>query len=145
MRSVTFGHPDIEQRWTKPGSVGYLASPFSADSRAVRALRHMSCVEFWEKMQTLQIQVYSPIIYTYHLSLEIGGSVGFEDWAAFDYVMIDKCDHFAILKLSGWDASVGVNSETHYAINKDKPVSYVDLTYSEYRIHGGPNLDEETA
>ena len=69
--------------------------------------------------------VYSPIAHC-HIPAVFGLPKDFVFWRRFDEEMISRCNGIIVLKLSGWDISVGVNAEIKIAEHMGKRVVFVE-------------------
>lgn len=73
--------------------------------------------------------VFSPIAHTHPIIT--AGSVtqlaqfGWEFWAAYNELLISRCDELHVLMLDGWRESVGVTAEIAIAERLNKPVKYI--------------------
>ena len=104
----------------------YLASPYSHDEATIRGHRFnevLKCVAHFTRQQIL---VYSPIVHNHPVNMELGADGSWEFWQEHDMAMLLKCDTFYILKLPGWEESVGVKAETQAASNMLMPIYEVD-------------------
>lgn len=102
----------------------YLASPYSHSDPAIREMRYRQAEEAMVQMLRSGEAVYSPIAMThaavarYNLSLESGY------WRPHNYAILARCDELRVLKIPGWDSSIGVGEEIEYAIDSGKAISY---------------------
>ena len=93
----------------------YLASPYTHEHRSVRYQRFIAVALAAAKLMNEGEVVYSPIVHNHTLAELVGLPKKWEFWAKFDEEMLDKADRFVILKLNGWQESVGINAEKHIA------------------------------
>lgn len=47
-------------------------------------------------------------------------------WQSYSRAMLDQCEALIVIKLNGWDHSVGVKGEIEYAHHINLPIYYVD-------------------
>ena len=104
----------------------YLASPYSHDDPEVRLGRFDAVCKMAGALMRTHL-VFSPIAHTHPIAVHCDLPLGFAYWAEFDRRMISMCDEVWILRLPGWDLSVGVLAEIEIAKLLKKPLHYVDL------------------
>jgi hypothetical protein len=123
----------------------YLASPYSAKIHDCAAdmpncrdevTEHKRYIEACYACGMLMMNgdtVYSPIAHWHLIDRLMQGSIGYEDYLAADFEMIDLCSELHVLMLDGWKESRGVTLEIEYAKLKNKPVKYLKL--DEQGVH----------
>lgn len=105
----------------------YLASPFSHKSKWVMKLRWAIITSLAAKLIGEGVHLFGPITES-HSYVEFGlQENGWEFWKAHDCLMLEKCDEVWVAKMKGWEESIGVTEEIKYAIQKGKPIKYLDL------------------
>ena len=105
----------------------YLACPYSDPSRDVREARfHLACYATTVLLQAGHA-VFSSIVHSHPL-VDYGLPIDWEFWERHDREYLVRCDEVVVLKLKGWEESVGVAAEIALAGDLGKPVHYVDLT-----------------
>ena len=72
--------------------------------------------------------VFSPIAHSHPIAVQCELPLGWDFWHQFDKAFIDWCDALIVLKLPGWDTSVGVNAEIKIAEEMGKPVEYMEAS-----------------
>jgi nucleoside 2-deoxyribosyltransferase len=103
----------------------YLASPYSHPDPDVREQRYRAaCRAAAELIQAGHI-VFSPVIHSHPLT-EFGLPTGWEFWQRLDLALLERCDELVVLKLEGWEESVGVQAEIRTALELRKPVLHWD-------------------
>ena len=70
--------------------------------------------------------IFSPIVHCHPLAVEFNLRGDFDFWETYDRSMIDHCDIVCVLKLEGWEKSVGTQAEIKIAEEMKKPVIYID-------------------
>jgi nucleoside 2-deoxyribosyltransferase len=104
----------------------YLASPYSRfrDGReaAYKAACHAAAV-----LARAGVPVFSPIAHSHGIA-ENGGinPVDHSIWLPADRPFMDAAKGIIVLKLAGWQTSVGVNHEIGYFARDGKPVIYME-------------------
>lgn len=103
----------------------YLASPYSHPDPDVREQRYRAaCHAAAELIQAGHI-VFSPVIHSHPLTA-FGLPTGWEFWQRVDLALLERCDEVVVLKLEGWEESVGVHAEIRTAGELGKPVRHRD-------------------
>ena len=105
----------------------YLDSPYSHSDKAVRNERYFAVMKRTAELINQGFFVYSPILHNHNMADKYNLSSNFEFWQAFDKHMIDLAEAVYVLKLDGWNTSIGVNYEINYASTKGILVVYFDV------------------
>ncbi len=108
----------------------YLASPYMHANEAVRQERHDAAVHAAIRiMAETGEAVFSPIAHSHYMHLWSAGKIGgdWRQWAEFDRAVIASCSAFYVLKLPGWDESVGIAAETRIARELNIPIQHVEV------------------
>lgn len=109
---------------TRAEKLIYLASPYSHPDIAVREARFRAVCEVAGAMMRDGLMVISPIAHTHPIALAGDLPLAFDFYAAYDEVLISRCDELHVLMLDGWRESVGVTAEIAIAERLNKPVTY---------------------
>ena len=88
----------------------YLASPYSHPDPAMRELRYKQACEVAALLMRDGHLVYSPIVHSHPLTA-YGLPADWDYWRRLDEEMLRRCDALAVLRLPGWEQSVGVQAE----------------------------------
>ncbi len=104
----------------------YLASPYSDPSVDVMRARFAAARRATAQMMGKGLHVFSPIVHNHPLATMHDLPVEWPYWSAFDLAMLERCDRLAVLRLSGWEDSVGVAAEIEFMTVLGRPVEYVD-------------------
>lgn len=72
------------------------------------------------------LHVWSPITESHQYSQIMGLNGSWDFWREHDLLMLSKCDELWVLKLRGWEKSVGVTAEIAAAKEMNKPIIYVE-------------------
>ena len=104
----------------------YLASPYSNPDSAVRHARYTAAARFVARELWNDLPIFSPICYAHHMAIEHDLPLDAESWRPFNEWMISKSYAVWVLRIEGWDNSVGVNAEIHLAHELGIPVEYRD-------------------
>ena len=102
----------------------YLAQPYSHEDPAVMDMRYNSALHHCAKLITKF--VYSPIVHWHNISLEYNLSPNFAFWQELNLHMIEKANSVYVLKLHGWEQSIGLRGELEYCERAGKPVYTIE-------------------
>ena len=103
----------------------YIASPYSDDDPAIRQHRFeqaRDCVLFHTKKGTLAL---SPIMYFHQLAVDNDLALDADSWWLLNRQLMDACDELHVLKMDGWQDSLGVQKEIEYALRTSMYVEYI--------------------
>lgn len=70
------------------------------------------------------LMVISPIAHTQPIAFAGDLPLEFAYYAAYDELLISRCDELHVLMLKGWQESIGVTAEIAIAKRLNKPVIY---------------------
>jgi hypothetical protein len=107
----------------------YLASPFTHNSFKVMEKRRKQIDLIGAKLQHKHnVAIFPPITISDTYSKILPGKFGhkFESWERIDLYTISKCDEVWVVKMSGWQESVGVQAEIAFAKARKIRVRYID-------------------
>jgi hypothetical protein len=103
----------------------YLASPYSHRDPAVRQHRFDAVCRVAAELIRHGAVVYSPIVHGHPLCrYDLPTDWAF--WQEYDLAFLKKCDRIVVLRLDGWQESVGVRAEVEAAARLGKLVNYLD-------------------
>jgi hypothetical protein len=114
----------------------YLANPYSIDApvsteygRNRRIRRYWGALEVLAKLTKDGYVVFSPIVHSHQLHIAFPDLVGddWEFWERIDRAFISCCAKVIVIKMEGWDRSIGVQAEIKYATEIGKPVEYMEV------------------
>ena len=103
----------------------YLASPYSHKNKAVEELRYRYTEAHVAMLLANGNMIYSPIVHCHHLATNHTLPTDAKFWQRYNYHMIELADELHVLKLGGWDSSVGVAGEIAKAKEIGIPVHYL--------------------
>lgn len=104
----------------------YIASPYSDPDPSERQWRYIQALEYVNYCLARRDWVYSPIVHCHAVTVQ-GVPFDADFWAEYDMTMMDRSSGIRVLKIEGWDASLGVKSEIEWAHRNGRPVDYVDV------------------
>ena len=102
----------------------YLASPYSHPDEQVRKDRFMAVASFVGDALRQGYLIFSPVVYGHALVQIVDLPTDALAWEAFNSQMLSNCREMWVLKLSGWEQSLGVQAEIADARNHHLSVSY---------------------
>jgi hypothetical protein len=109
----------------------YLASPYNHKNPAIREQRYKEVLKATAKLIKAGCIIYSPIVHNHFVALQIeescGSHAGFDKWERFDCKMISRCDELWVLKIDGWEKSVGIAGEIKFAQSMSMKIKYVTM------------------
>jgi hypothetical protein len=70
--------------------------------------------------------IYSPISHSHPIAQEVDLPGDWNFWQGFDRVMLKACKCLVVLRLPGWEQSIGVKAEIGIANELGLPVEYID-------------------
>lgn len=103
----------------------YLASPYTHPNAEIQAKRYQETLQIVTKMFGQGYHVLNPIVYGYWI-IQSGSKGDWQTWANFDTVILNLCDQFWVLKLDGWDKSVGIAAEIKIAKSLGRDIVFVE-------------------
>lgn len=110
----------------------YLASPYSHPDPAVRQKRFEAACRAAAALLRAGLPVFSPIAHSHPIAMHgVPGTWAF--WQYVDREYLRRCRAVVVLRLAGWDTSVGVQAEIEAARQLGIPVIEVDPRHLERR------------
>lgn len=105
----------------------YLASPYNHKNKAIRTLREKQITMIAAKLTAKYGHcMFLPITQSAAMARCHEFGTGFDEWAQIDLTAIEAMQEFWVVKLDGWDKSIGVRYETQYATKLKKTIRYID-------------------
>jgi len=111
---------------TAPQKLVYLATPYSHPNKQVQAARFRAVNRTAAHLMLHGEHVFSPISHCHPIAAAGGLPGDWEFWEAYDRAILASCRKLLVLRLSGWDASVGVQAEMRIAQEMGIPVEFID-------------------
>lgn len=105
----------------------YLASPYSHPDPLIEEKRFNAVCVCAANFFRAGEMVFSPIAHTRPIAVAGNLNHGFDSYAEYDKLMIGKCERFMILKLPGWERSIGVRAERKYAETLGRTIEYIEV------------------
>ena len=109
----------------------YLASPYSHPDRVVRKWRYRMACQGTARLLEAGHLVYSPIVHSHPLT-RFRLPADWDYWRRLDEEMLRRCDALAVLRLPGWEQSVGVQAELALARELGLKIGFVERLASSW-------------
>lgn len=106
-------------------NLAYLAVPYQHVDRSVMVERFntVNCVA--ARLMAEGRYIFSPISHTHPIA-ECGDLPrGWEYWHGYDRAMLSCCSTLIVLRLPGWDESIGVQAEIRIAQELGLAIEYI--------------------
>ncbi len=101
----------------------YVACAFQQDDPKIRKERIESVACFCADQMRKGIVVFCPLVHNYGI-LKYGLPIGWDYWEKFNKVLLARCDKLFVLKLKGWEKSIGLQAEIATARELKIPIEY---------------------
>jgi len=108
----------------------YLASPYSHEDPAVREKRYHAAMEATARLINNGIHIISPIVHGHAMAEKHNMKGDFQFWNEYCIDMMLMCESILVLKLPGWQNSIGVTAEIKEARKHGIYVMYMDVCES---------------
>lgn len=92
-------------------TLAYLATPYNHEKRQVMEDRKLAALDAAGRLLAAGQRVFSPIAHNVAIIETTGLEAGWGVWSEFDKDMLSRCDLLIVLKLLGWEESLGVQAE----------------------------------
>lgn len=110
----------------------YLASPYTSPDIFVMEERYQRNLDMLAHLLAKGHVVYSPIVHFHPLACERDLPRDFAFWSRINLWMLGRADSLYVLKLDGWEESVGLTAE----IERAKHLG-IQTVYLKRRPEGG--------
>ena len=104
----------------------YLACPYSHKKEEVRLFRFQQANRAALYLMKKGNIVFSPISMSHPVAVQEELPLDWEFWGVFDESFIEWCELLMILKLDGWEKSVGISNERRIAKELNKEIDFMD-------------------
>lgn len=103
----------------------FLASPYSHHDQLVREERYVAALEFCAEAAKRRVPIFSPVVHWHLAARTFRLSTDANFWWELNRPILDHSDILYVLKLDGWERSIGVGLEIKRAKELGKPIDYV--------------------
>lgn len=117
----------------------YVASPYSHRDAGVQHERYRLVRDYVAQGITHGLHMFSPILYGHPLAVECSLPPDANWWKNFNESMMRAADSMWVLKLEGWEDSVGVKMEMTYASRIQLPFYLIDEIDVVEKVRGSNN------
>ena len=104
----------------------YLASPYSHKDLNVQHQRFEQVMEITAKLMKDGYFIYSPITATHPMAVKHALPTDWNYWKEYLHLMLPACDELWVVKMDGWDKSLGVAGEIELAKKIGIPIKYIE-------------------
>lgn len=106
--------------------VVYIACPYSHPDKSIVEKRVRQFSLFAASIENGGQEHAVSAVFNHLVNMYGDLPTDWEYWKSYSLTLLDKSTKMYVLKLDGWDKSVGVAGEIEYAIQANKPIIYVD-------------------
>lgn len=107
----------------------YIASPYSDPDKSLVNYRVKVVCQYAAHLFKLGFTCTSPILVGTAIFQHAELPSDFEFWEKMSYDTLKRCDLLAVIKLPGWESSVGVQAEITFAKKNRIIIEHVDVNY----------------
>lgn len=104
----------------------YLGCPYSHDDESVRLDRFAKVTLVASRFIQFGLPIYSPITHSHPMAIvgKLPGDWSF--WESYDRIFLSMSKKMIVLKLKGWEKSVGLQNEIKIAKEMGIPIEYIE-------------------
>ena len=103
----------------------YLATPYSHPDPGEREARYVAALRKTAGLMRAGQVVFSPIVHTHHVERIVGPRPHLF-WIDAGLPILARASKLLVLRLSGWESSIGVAMEIEFAERHGIPVEMID-------------------
>lgn len=104
----------------------YLASPYSHKNERRRHERFIAACKAAAKLMSAGWRVFCPIAHSHSIGLVLGKPTDHEFWMRQDMAVLKHAAYLTVLRLDGWERSIGVAAEIDFAMTNAIPIDFID-------------------
>lgn len=104
----------------------YVASPYTHPDQAIEAIRFAQVSRHTYKLLLAGHVAFSPIVYGHHFRSTYKYAGDSDTWLAFNMKMLEASNQLQVLRLPGWNISIGVAREMVKARELGLPIDFAD-------------------
>lgn len=109
----------------------YLASPYTNPDRDVMERRFQIVCRVAGRLMREGNLIFSPIAHTHSIAVVAELPRGWDFWKRYDETMLCACSEIWVLRLEGWNDSVGIKQEIQWSEREGKLVKFIDPINSD--------------
>jgi len=106
----------------------YLASPYSHPHPVIMQTRFEQTCRAIGALINQGLMVFSPIVHCHPVADFCKLPTDFDFWESYNYHFLERSEKMIVLKISGWDSSIGVRGEAAKALELGIPVEYMEVS-----------------
>ena len=117
----------------------YVATPYSKYKDGIERA-FIEAAQITAKLIASGIHAYSPICHTHPVA--VYGNMDPLDhgiWLKFDQAMMNAASSLIVVKMDGWEDSIGIKHEIEEFSRSGKPISYLDPVSMEIERNDNPD------
>uniref|UniRef100_A0A6H1ZCW8 DUF1937 domain-containing protein n=1 Tax=viral metagenome TaxID=1070528 RepID=A0A6H1ZCW8_9ZZZZ len=104
----------------------YIASPYTHEKKEVMQERYEETAKFCAECIKEDFIVFSSVVHWHAIAGKYNLPVDAKFWAKLNIELLRGCDTLWVLKLKGWEDSIGVNSEIFAALALNLDIHYMN-------------------
>ena len=104
----------------------YVANPYSSSDPDLMHTRYERTAAFVAKRMRKGEVLYSPIVHHHQMAIDHKLPTDWPFWRNIDGTLLAAAQKLTVLKLTGWEKSVGVQAEIAIALARNIPVEYAE-------------------
>lgn len=104
----------------------YIACPYLSDNAEVMLYRFEKACQFAGSIMQRGEKVFCPVIHCHPIADIAELPKDWSFWKDYDLLFLKISYKLIVLKLDGWEKSVGVQAEIEHARNMSIPIEYAD-------------------
>lgn len=105
----------------------YIACPYSHNDQSVVEYRVKQFALFAASIENSGKEHAVSAMFNHLINLYGSLPTNWEYWKSYSLSLLDKSEKVYVLKLDGWDKSIGVAGELEYATTTGKSIVYIDM------------------
>lgn len=115
------------------GELIYLACPYMHKDQSVIEDRVRQASLIAGSLISEGFYIFSPITHSHFIAKEVNLPGNWAYWEGYDRVFLKACKGLYVLKMPGWEESIGVQAEIKIADELGIPVEYIE--YEDLRLN----------
>jgi hypothetical protein len=112
--------------YKKETAIVYLAAPYSHPYQSVKNQRFLIINQVAAQLMREGNIVFSPISHSHQIAVDHSLPTDWEYWQRSCEAFVSVSKKVVVIKLEGWETSVGVTAEINLAKELNIPVEYID-------------------
>lgn len=108
-----------------PTGYDYIASPYSSPNALVREERYLHVAYYLMQCLAKREWAYSPIVHCHELAKTWDLPKHADFWEEYNFVMLRNSRRLKVLRLDGWEQSVGLKGELEEASRIGLQIQYI--------------------